>query len=53
MIPKVYKLKLNCLVAGSRKQPDFSYVIDDIPLLNSEIKPLGFTCCKEKKILQR
>jgi len=49
MIPKVYEVRLNRSAAGSRKRPDFSCTVDDIPLLNSEIKPLGFTPLQKKK----
>ncbi|RIB28394.1 hypothetical protein C2G38_2158047 [Gigaspora rosea] len=49
MITKVYEVMLNRLVSGSRKWPDFSYVVDNIPILNSEIKPLGFTPLQNKK----
>ena len=49
IIPKVYEVRLDRSVAGSRKRPDFSCVVDDIPLLNSEIKPLGFIPLQKKK----
>ena len=49
MIPKIYEVRLNRLAAGSRKQPDFSYTIDDISLLNSKIKLLGFIPLQKKK----
>ncbi|KAG9291088.1 hypothetical protein G9A89_012960 [Geosiphon pyriformis] len=37
-----YNLELNKSLGG-KQRPDFSCVIDDIALLNSEIKPLGCT----------
>ena len=37
-----YTLELNKSISG-RQRPDFSCVIDDIAVLNSEIKPLGYT----------
>ncbi|CAI2186703.1 11815_t:CDS:10, partial [Funneliformis geosporum] len=49
MIPKVYEVRLNRSAAGSRKRPDFSCVVDNVPILNSEIKPLGFTPLQKKK----
>jgi len=49
MIPKVYGVRLNRSVADSKKRPNFSCVIDNIPLLNSEIKLLGFTSLQKKK----
>ncbi|CAG8512968.1 46250_t:CDS:2, partial [Gigaspora margarita] len=49
LIPKVYEVRLNRSVADSRKWPDFSCAVDNIPILNSEIKPLGFTPLQNKK----
>ncbi|CAI2194440.1 7922_t:CDS:10, partial [Funneliformis geosporum] len=40
---KNYKLRLNRTVNGSQKRPDFSCVVDDVPILNSEVKPIGYT----------
>ena len=37
-----YTLEFNKSVNG-KQRPDFSCVIDDIAILNSEIKPLGYT----------
>ncbi|RIB17590.1 hypothetical protein C2G38_2037609 [Gigaspora rosea] len=37
-----YSLELNKSISG-KQRPDFSCVVDDIPILNSEIKPLGYT----------
>ncbi|CAG8708054.1 10999_t:CDS:10, partial [Funneliformis caledonium] len=37
-----YTLELNKSVNG-KQRPDFSCVIDDIAILNSEIKPVGYT----------
>ncbi|CAG8768741.1 9675_t:CDS:2 [Dentiscutata erythropus] len=44
-----YEVRLNCAVGSSKKRPDFSCVVDDVPILNSEIKPLGVTPLKRKK----
>ncbi|CAG8611899.1 2025_t:CDS:2, partial [Racocetra fulgida] len=41
-----YNLELNKSVSG-KQRPDFSCVVDDIAILNSEIKPLGFTQLKK------
>ena len=35
-----YELLLDCANAGSRKRPDLSCIVDDVPILNSEFKPL-------------
>lgn len=37
-----YSLELNKSVGG-KQRPDFSCVVDGIAILNSEIKPLGYT----------
>ncbi|CAG8635422.1 7109_t:CDS:2, partial [Diversispora eburnea] len=37
-----YSLELNKSVSG-KQRPDFSCVVDDIAILNSEIKPMGYT----------
>ncbi|CAG8730490.1 10861_t:CDS:2, partial [Cetraspora pellucida] len=34
---------------GTKKRPDFSCVVDDVPMLNSEIKPFGVTLLGKKK----
>lgn len=44
-----YKLVLNRAISGSRKRPDLSCVVDDVPILNSEIKPLKCTPLQQKK----
>lgn len=44
-----YKLVLNRATSGSRKRPDLSCVVDDITILNSEIKPLKCTPLQQKK----
>ncbi|CAI2194176.1 15567_t:CDS:2 [Funneliformis geosporum] len=40
---KNYKLRLNRAIYGSQKRPDFSCVVDEVPILNSEVKPIGYT----------
>ena len=45
-----YTLELNKSVNG-KQRPDFSCVIDDIAILNSEIKPLGYTQLMKNKDL--
>ncbi|CAG8670635.1 7888_t:CDS:2, partial [Gigaspora rosea] len=44
-----YEVRFNRTVSNTRKRPDFCCVVDDIPMLNSEIKPLGVTPLKKKK----
>ncbi|KAF0395035.1 hypothetical protein F8M41_010314 [Gigaspora margarita] len=44
-----YEVRFNRTVNNTRKRPDFCCVVDDIPMLNSEIKPLGVTPLKKKK----
>ncbi|CAI2187431.1 19297_t:CDS:2, partial [Funneliformis geosporum] len=44
-----YEVRLNRAVYGTQKRPDFSCVVDDVPILNSEIKPLGVTPLQRKK----
>ncbi|CAG8516941.1 10924_t:CDS:10, partial [Funneliformis caledonium] len=44
-----YEVRLNRTVSGTQKRPDFSCVVDDVPILNSEFKPLGVTPFKRKK----
>lgn len=46
---KVYKTWLDHSVSGTRKRPDISCVINGIPILNSEVKPLGYTPLQKKK----
>ncbi|CAG8697750.1 5916_t:CDS:2, partial [Acaulospora morrowiae] len=44
-----YEVRLNRAVAGTKQRPDLSCVVDDIPLLNSEIKPMGSHLLSKKK----
>jgi len=44
-----YEVRLNSAVSGIKKRPDFSCVVDDVPILDSEIKPLGVTPLGRKK----
>ncbi|CAG8726368.1 8544_t:CDS:2, partial [Cetraspora pellucida] len=44
-----YELLLDRANAGSRKRPDLSCVVDAVPILNSEFKPLGCTPLQRKK----
>ncbi|CAG8660447.1 2_t:CDS:2, partial [Paraglomus brasilianum] len=46
---KEYKLLLNHSTGGSRQRPDFACVVGDIPILISEIKPLGYTPLQQRK----
>lgn len=46
---KEYEVRLNQSVKGTRQRPDFSCVVDDIPILISEFKPLGHTPLQKKK----
>ncbi|CAJ0823969.1 2130_t:CDS:10 [Entrophospora sp. SA101] len=47
--PREYGIQLNRAVKGTRKRPDFTCVVDKIPVLVSEFKPLGCTPLLEKK----
>ncbi|CAJ0880990.1 22518_t:CDS:10 [Entrophospora sp. SA101] len=47
--PKLYEVRLNQANAGSKTRPDFSCIINNIPLLNTEIKPIGVTPLRKKK----
>ncbi|CAI2194673.1 9706_t:CDS:2, partial [Funneliformis geosporum] len=40
---KEYELILNRANTGTKKRPDLSCVVDGVPILNSEFKPLGCT----------
>src|SRR4051812_8676844 len=40
---KEYDLVLNRSNTGSKRRPDLSCVVDGVPILNSEFKPLGNT----------
>ncbi|PKY33169.1 hypothetical protein RhiirB3_532365 [Rhizophagus irregularis] len=46
---KEYKVVLNRATAGSRKRPDLSCVVDNVTILNSEIKPLRCTPLQVQK----
>ncbi|CAG8800270.1 21929_t:CDS:10, partial [Cetraspora pellucida] len=46
---RIFNELLDRSAAGSQKRPDFSCIVNNIPLLNSEIKPLGFTPLQKKK----
>ncbi|RUP47589.1 hypothetical protein BC936DRAFT_145560 [Jimgerdemannia flammicorona] len=46
---KEYKLLLNHATAGSKQRPDFACVVDNIPILASEIKPLGYTWLQQRR----
>ncbi|CAG8439481.1 13994_t:CDS:2 [Funneliformis caledonium] len=40
---KEYELSLNRANTNSKKRPDLSCVVEGVPILNSEYKPLGST----------
>ncbi|CAG8460149.1 5850_t:CDS:2 [Dentiscutata heterogama] len=40
---KDYEIRLDKSVNGSLRRPDFSFRIDNVAILNSEVKPLGCT----------
>ncbi|CAG8514233.1 17434_t:CDS:10 [Cetraspora pellucida] len=44
-----YEVRLNRAVKGTKQRPDLSCVVDDVPLLNSEIKPMGVRPLSKKK----
>lgn len=46
---KEYELRLNRANKGSKKRPDLSCTVNDVVILNSEIKPLGHTPLQQKK----
>jgi len=46
---KCYELKLNKSVNGTHKRPDFTCNVDQLPILNSEVKPTGFTTLQKNK----
>ncbi|CAJ0903677.1 4948_t:CDS:2 [Entrophospora sp. SA101] len=46
---KDYDIQLNRAVKGTRKRPDFSCLVDKIPVLVSEFKPLGCTPLQKKR----
>ncbi|CAJ0756199.1 7507_t:CDS:2, partial [Entrophospora sp. SA101] len=47
--PKMTEVRLNKSVNNSLKRPDFSCRIDNITILNSEIKPSGYTPFQKNK----
>ncbi|CAG8648790.1 7293_t:CDS:2, partial [Paraglomus brasilianum] len=46
---KEYNIQLNRATAGTATRPDFSCLVNEIPILNSEIKPPGFTPLQQQK----
>ncbi|CAG8701277.1 319_t:CDS:2, partial [Gigaspora rosea] len=44
-----YEVRLNRAVKGTKQRPDLSCVVDGVPLLNSEIKPMGSRPFNKKK----
>ncbi|CAG8737722.1 8032_t:CDS:2, partial [Racocetra persica] len=44
-----YEVQLNRAVKGTKQRPDLSCVVDNVPLLNSEIKPMGSRPLNKKK----
>ncbi|CAG8703677.1 11527_t:CDS:2, partial [Dentiscutata heterogama] len=46
---KEYELRLNRANKGTKKRPDLSCTVNDVPILNSEIKPLGYTHLQRRK----
>lgn len=46
---KNYTVRLDKSVKGSLKRPDFSCRVDEITILNSEVKPLGCTELQKSK----
>ena len=46
---KEYNIQLNRVTAGTATRPDFSCLVNEIPILNSEIKPPGFTPRQQQK----
>ncbi|CAI2194260.1 9813_t:CDS:10 [Funneliformis geosporum] len=44
-----YVIRLNRSTSGTATRPDFSCLVNDIPILNSEIKPSGFTSLQGQK----
>jgi len=44
-----YVIRLNRATSGTVTRPDFSCLVNDIPILNSEIKPLRFTPLQGQK----
>jgi len=46
---KEYDIRLNRATSGTATRPDFSCLVNEIPILNSEIKPPGFTPLQQQK----
>ncbi|CAG8625731.1 10049_t:CDS:10, partial [Diversispora eburnea] len=46
---KEYNIRLNRATSGTATRPDFSCLVNEIPVLNSEIKPPGFTPLQQQK----
>ncbi|RHZ59521.1 hypothetical protein Glove_363g24 [Diversispora epigaea] len=46
---KEYNIRLNRTTSGTATRPDFSCLINEIPILNSEIKSPGFTPLQQQK----
>ncbi|CAG8679927.1 7290_t:CDS:2, partial [Racocetra fulgida] len=44
-----YEVQLNRAVKGTKQRPDLSCVVDNVALLNSEIKPMGSRPLNKKK----
>ncbi|GBB97256.1 hypothetical protein RclHR1_02950015 [Rhizophagus clarus] len=44
-----YDIWLNHVTSGTATRPDFSCLVNEIPILNSEIKPPGFTPLQQQK----
>ncbi|CAB4376347.1 unnamed protein product [Rhizophagus irregularis] len=46
---KNYNLRFNRIVYGTQKRPDFFCIVDEVPILNSEVKPIGYTRLQKDK----
>src|SRR2546421_4992206 len=46
---KNYNLRFNRIVYGTQKRPDFSCVVNEVPILNSEVKPIGYMQLQKDK----
>lgn len=44
-----YKVRLNRATSGTKMRPDFACLVNKIAVLNSEVKPLGFTPLQQLK----
>ncbi|CAG8601729.1 17792_t:CDS:2, partial [Acaulospora morrowiae] len=47
---KEYELRLNRANAGSKTRPDLSCIVNDVPILNPDFKPLDCTPLQRKRI---